>query len=318
MKLKNLLMILIIAMVTVSCQNSDSDMVSSAFENDPEPIIAYKGKNNKGLELNADFIDQVNAQMEQNNLNYRLLKIEYLTSNNGDEAGQEVLQRDIGNKQLGFDFVPFDPRRVWSGPVDGENDNITYAIDQTGDAVPPFGGLTAAQTDAVITRSFGTWEDATCSVLDLSRNPDFGDDIGIIGGGAPFVYADIQNCGFNIDFEPGVLGVTFTFGFTSEGVFTDIDNNGKADCAFREIYYDPSWNWADDGKTNIDLESVATHEIGHGLSQAHFGTISVKNNGSFSAKPKAVMNAFYGGPYRDLNGTDKGGHCSNWGQWPNN
>ena len=26
----------------------------------------------------------------------------------------------------------------------------------------------------------------------------------------------------------------------------------------------------------------------------------------------------YGMPYRALAGTDNGGHCSNWGEWPNN
>lgn len=50
------------------------------------------------------------------------------------------------------EFVPFDPRRTWSGPVDGKFDDITFAIGQT-DAVPPKGGLTAAQTTAAIRRA---------------------------------------------------------------------------------------------------------------------------------------------------------------------
>ncbi|HKJ01762.1 MAG TPA: hypothetical protein VJ997_04885, partial [Longimicrobiales bacterium] len=98
---------------------------------------------------------------------------------------------------------------------------------------------------------------------------------------------------------------------------TDIDNNGKGDAAFREIYYDPDWNWADDGTNNIDVESVALHEAGHGLSQAHFGNIFNKR-GVFTADPRAVMNAFYQSPLRGLLGSDNGGHCSNWAQWPNN
>lgn len=324
MNLKNYLMVAAIGLGAMSCQTSDSDVDNSSFEKADEPVNAFKATSKKGVELNVAYIDQVNTQLELKGLNYRLLKIEYITSNGSDEAGQEVLQKDLGNKQLAFDFVPFDERREWSGPVDGENDNITFAIDQTDDAVPPFGGLSGPQTDAVIERSFGTWEDVSCSNLDLARNDDFGIDIGLIAflnglGGSPYVFADVQNCGFkDINFAGGVLGATFTFGFTDENGFTDIDNNGKADCAFREIYYDPSWNWADDGTADIDLESVATHEIGHGLSQAHFGNISIKHNGTFTANPRAVMNAFYGSPYRELNGTDNGGHCSIWGQWPQN
>ena len=33
--------------------------------------------------------------------------------------------------------------------------------------------------------------------------------------------------------------------------------------------------------------------------------------------PEAVMNAAYTGPQRELLGTDNGGHCSIWGNWPN-
>lgn len=315
-------MIAIVAIWTIGCQNSDSDIDNNFSVKQAEPANAFKGVDQQGIQLNTDFIDQINAQIELKGLNYRLLKIEYITSDISNEAGQEVLQKDVGNKQLDFDFVPFDPRRPWSGPIDGENDNITFAIDRTGDAVPPLGDLTAEETDAVIVRSFGTWEDANCSVLDLTRNEDYGLDIGLVAflngyGGSPYVFADVQNCGFtDLDFAGGILAVTFTFGWTEGGEWTDIDGNGKADCALREIYYDPSWPWKDDGTSNIDLESVATHEIGHGLSQAHFGNIFIKNNGTLKASPRAVMNALYSAPYRDLTGTDIGGHCSIWDLWP--
>jgi len=99
---------------------------------------------------------------------------------------------------------------------------------------------------------------------------------------------------------------------------TDIDGNGKGDTAFREIYYDPSFAWKDDGVSNVDVETVALHEAGHGLSQGHFGKVFLKNDGSVQASPRAVMNAFYLRPQRSLLGTDNGGHCSNWAAWPNN
>ena len=40
--------------------------------------------------------------------------------------------------------------------------------------------------------------------------------------------------------------------------------------------------------------------------------------GAQKASPKAVMNALYVAPFRDLTGSDEGGHCSIWAQWPNN
>ena len=70
--------------------------------------------------------------------------------------------------------------------------------------------------------------------------------------------------------------------------------------------------------TDIDVEAVALHEAGHGLSQGHFGNIFFMNDGSVKASPQAVMNAFYFGPLRALLGTDEAGHCSDWAYWPNN
>ena len=87
----------------------------------------------------------------------------------------------------------------------------------------------------------------------------------------------------------------------------------------REIYYNSLFTWADDGVSNIDVETVALHEAGHGLSQAHFGKlIQTTSNGKFHFAPRAVMNAGYTGPQRALAGTDHAGHCSIWADWPNN
>ena len=266
-------------------------------------------------------MDALNAGLAADGADYRVAMAEYVTSGDSGEMGNTIIAKNVGNKQLGFDFVPGDTRRAWSGP--GAN-SITYAIDTTGDAVPPFGGLGAAATDAAIVRSMDTWDALTCSNLGLAQSPDFGIDIGVVAflnslGGSPFVFADVQHAGWrDINFAGGVLGVTFTFGFTDVNGFTDIDNNGKLDAAFREIYYDPSFSWADDGSSNVDVESVALHEAGHGLSQGHFGKVWIKKDGSLKRSPTAVMNALYAGPLAALRGTDNGGHCSNWGQWPNN
>jgi hypothetical protein len=143
------------------------------------------------------------------------------------------------------------------------------------------------------------------------------------------VFADVQHGGWrDLEFAGGTLGITFTFAFIDgAGNVTDIDGNGVGDAAFREIYYDPitpagaARVWADNGTSNIDVESVAVHEAGHGLSQAHFGSVQIKNRGKnglfLQASPRAVMNALYSAPFRQLAGSDNGGHCSNWAQWPN-
>lgn len=320
-----------LSLVFFACNDQAIDIDSPEEQNLASPMDAYMEndlakKSNSKSESSTEstisaYMDEINEKLISEGENYRVVMAEYITADGSEEAGQTVLQKDVGNKQLSFDFVPNDVRRAWSG---SSPNDITYAIDQTGDAVPPFGGLTAVETDAAIERGTSTWANENCSDLHLTRNPDYGVDIGLIAflnglGGSPFVFADVQHCGWgDINFPGGVLGATFTFGFTEGGEFTDIDNNGKLDTAFREIYYDPSWNWADDDITNVDVESVATHEIGHGLSQAHFGNLNLKNDGRFQASPKAVMNAFYGGPFRDLTGADTAGHCSNWTAWPNN
>ena len=329
----------LVALTFVACQDGGvgPDGVGSAQ--------LKKGGGGGGGNATADafsaMMDQANAEFAAAGAGYRVAMAEYVTGD-GDEAGATVISKDVGNKQLAFDFVPFDPRRAgtpitnggWSGSVAGPTDDITYAVDQVDGAID---GLTVAQTTAAIDAAMGTWDGQMCSDLPITTNPDFGVDIGVIAflirlGGSPFVLADVQHAGWqDINFAGGVLGVTFTFGFTdgprcaADDRFSDIDGNGKCDTAFREIYYDPEnnigapvpWPWTTD-LTGIDVESVALHEAGHGLSQAHFGNIFFKNDGSFKRSPAAVMNPFILNGQRTLLGTDDGGHCSIWGQWPNN
>jgi hypothetical protein len=267
----------------------------------------------------AALMDNMNAQLAAEGAPYIVGWAEYITEASGNAAGGTVFAKDVGNKRLVGDFVPGDTRRSWSSP---DAIHLTYAIDQTGDAVPPFGGLTGAQTDAAIVRAMGTWDALTCSDLGLVRNTTTA-DIGYIArlnnlGGSFAVAGDVQHAGFrDINFAGNILGVTFTLIFTDAGVPTDINGDGQADVAFREIYYDPSWNWRDNGVANIDLQSVSVHESGHGLSQAHFGTIQQNPAGKLVIAPHAVMNAAYTAPFRDLQGSDVGGHCGNWAAWPN-
>ena len=114
-----------------------------------------------------------------------------------------------------------------------------------------------------------------------------------------------------------ILGVTFTLTFTDEnGEPLDSNNDGKVDVAWREIYYNDAFLWRDGG--TYDVETIALHESGHGLSQAHFGkAFADGGQGKLHFAPRAVMNAAYSGVQTKITGSDNGGHCSIWANWPN-
>jgi hypothetical protein len=169
-----------------------------------------------------------------------------------------------------------------------------------------------------------TWDLATtCSAAANVKVADVGADVDLIdfllGFGAPGgEVADLVHAGWVPAgiFGNNVIGVTFTLVWVSGGSATDINQDGKSDVAWREIYYNDRFVWRING--NIDVETVALHEAGHGLSQGHFGKIFITDaNGQLHFSPRAVMNAAYGGVIQDLTGTDLAGHCSIWGDWPN-
>src|SRR5262245_46426521 len=255
----------------------------------------------------------MNAQLESNGYDFRVDRAEYITSDDSAEAGQTVIFNNR-TKQLGVHFVPGDPRR-------GGRTNITYIVDQAEGAID---GLTVAQTTAAIDRAMATWNDVTCSTIPITKLPDIPNlDIGIFETllgrpGGPFFLADITHAGWLPAgvLPANVIAVTFTAIFVSGGVPTDIDNNGQIDAAFREILYNDRFVWRING--NIDVESIALHESGHGLRQGHFGkAFLTDSNGKLHFAPRAVMNAAYSGVQQSLTGTDNGGHCSIWASWPN-
>ena len=171
-----------------------------------------------------------------------------------------------------------------------------------------------------------TWQGVRCSTLPL--NPIYTiADIGLVQwilskgvSGFHLPSADIVHGGFGTIVDSvlpfPILAAAFTFIF--DGPQQDINNDGKIDTALVEIYYTNNFPWDTTGG-NFDVETVALHEAGHGLSQGHFGKLfRTDRNGKFHFAPRAVMNAGYTGPQRALVGTDIGGHCSIWGEWPNN
>lgn len=270
----------------------------------------------------ANIVDVANATLEAQGSGYRIEYAEYYTDPASGQMGNVIFANNRGNKQLSLDFIPDDPRR---GGVDGDPNTIDVLVDFFEGFTSS--GLGPVQTTEAIARSTATWDAETCSELGLSVFP-VGVDLGLVqwafgfGGGA--VATDVMHAGwlpgaFFDMVAPGgsgfILGVTFTLVWA----FGDLDENGRPDLAAREIYYNDAFSWADDGATNIDVETVALHEGGHGLSQAHFGKIfGTVANGKLHFAPRAVMNAAYTGPQLALTGTDNGGHCSIWANWPNN
>ena len=216
------------------------------------------------------------------------------------------------------DFVP-------ELSLDGTS-NVSYYIDEN----RPSLDLDVSETTGAIQNAMNTWDNVDCSngleLYDLGASPfDLGYVQALLGLGGSFFFTDVMHSGFNqevIDavFGPGsnVLGVTFTFWWTNDdGSPTDIDDNGKNDVAFRDIYYNDAFSWAIGD--HIDVETVALHEAGHGLSQGHFGKLfQGESNGKYHFAPRAVMNAGYTGIQTLIGKTDNAGHCGIWDEWPNN
>ena len=320
MKSNQLIWAAMVMFFTLGCQKDET--VMQVDQGDKSPMQWSFNLKSGGEDLfNSETLDEINSALSEQGVNYRAAMAECIVAAGSNEMKTIVYAKHVGNKQLTADFVPNDIRREWSA----DPTKITYAIDQTSDAVPSGGLITAeAATDAIL-NAFGTWNMLPSTDPGLTRNQDWGLDIGFYAwlnglGGSPYIFADIQIAGWgDIDWASNILGVTVTFIFVDdiEGFPTDIDNNKIADVAFREIYFDPSWYWDDNGMNGIDVESITLHESGHGLSQAHFGVVFVDKDGYVvRVSPRAVMNPYYFGQFRILQNTDIGGHSSIWSNWP--
>jgi hypothetical protein len=276
----------------------------------------------------------LNTALKDQGKKYRVMMMEYITAPGSGQFGSTVFAKDVGNKQLAYHYVP--ALLAYPGL-------FTYVVDRTeGNAT---GGLTNADTEPAIDRAMATWDNVIGSGLSITKIPSSGADLGyvqwILGlGGAPYIVADVTHAGwlpglfFDAISPPNgsssILGVTFTF-IWIDGAGNPVDTNGdgKFDAAFREIYYNNAFAWTTESvdwtSPLVDVETIALHESGHGLSQAHFGMIF--NDGKGTAEPgfqvnhlhfspRAVMNAVYWDTQRTLLGTDVAGHRSIWQTWP--
>lgn len=299
----------------VEIQDQNNDLRAKLVEADfdfVEPRSGFPSLEDMGAAINAALADH----------GIELEKVEYLTEN---AAGNTVFFSDRGKKQLTSDYVPNDPRN-------NNGTDVPYIIDGT--QLGTSSGLSPAQTFNAMTNVMNTWDAVTCSdglnIPNLGTAPfDVGYVSNILGFGGTtgffpgiIVHAGVLPGAFFDLLSPGgansILGVTFTLTYIE-----DLDEDGRGDVAIKEIYYNDNFNWVDNPNddiftSGIDFETVALHETGHALSQQHFGKVHRTDaNGKIHFSPAAVMNAGYTSANRNIAKTDKAGHCSNWGQWPN-
>jgi len=323
MRLPKLIMIMSFAMLIVACEKNDLTADSLIEVEAKAPTFVDLGNTMQAITISNNSMessDLSKSPKSSKKYNVALYMAEYITSGDNDEMGNTVFFMNVGNKQLGGDFVP-------GLDLDGTSD-ISYYVDNN----RPSLDLDSATTNNAIDRAMNTWDEMGCSDLGMFEVPFSGVDTGFIAAllelGGSFDYvSDVTHVGwmgaplFDAIATNGstfILGVTFTIVFTDEnGDLIDLDNNRKYDVAWREIYYNDEFNWNDGD--HIDVETIALHEAGHGLSQGHFGTAFLSGgNGKLHFSPRAVMNAAYSGIQTSITRSDKAGHCSNWSAWPKN
>lgn len=283
----------------------------------------------------------MNEQLAASDSPYRIHKAELFMHADGYQGSSLTLVADDRSRGIGAEWVPGDPRR-------GGRTGVTYAIDPR-QAFGPFiqGGagfqlLTFPQVEAQLEEGMSAWRAQQCAVSSIDRvavptgiDPDFIDNLvfGSDGAGRTVTQiSDLVQGGWQpVSFFTAIggptggniLGVAFTLSFTSGGVPTDIDGNGKNDIGLVEIYYNGNRVWSNNGPLGtIDFFSIITHETGHGLGLGHFGKVFVTKRDAADGlqvsdvkyAPKALMNAVYIAGRSEIGGTDRSQFCQIWGQ----
>jgi len=301
-KIASLLCVFLITLI--SCENSSSEKQNPV---DAEPIFMDLSSYYSRSNLKSGPGEGVPE-------NLRVFKAEYLTIGESGKIGRTIFFSHTGNKKLLADFVP-------ELALDGTAD-ISYYIDEN----RPCLDLPLNITSPAIQKAMRTWDGLNCSNLGIHQIPYNGGKTGfvsaLLGYGGSFNYfGDVTHCGWLapdffdlLDVNGGsfILAVTFTIVFDG-----DYDKNKKSDVAWREIYYNNGFSWRIED--HYDVETIALHEAGHGLSQGHFGKAFLDaGTGKIHFSPRSVMNATYSGIQTRIEKPDNAGHCSIWANWPIN
>jgi hypothetical protein len=271
-------------------------------------------------------LDSINRALAARGLNFQVERAEFVVVNRpGAPASGQVVFANDRAKRLTSRWVAGDARRAADG------DRINWLV------VDPFMAANtsagAQDVTASVASAFDTWDSQTCSTLGIDQRQWAGTTFpsAILDIGLP---ADPLEANINIiGFLPGsifdavlgdgssefVLGVTFTFVFIHpDETPTDINHDGRDDTAFKEMWFNNDFTWTTSGLgSDIDVETVALHEIGHAFEIGHFGKIfRTASNLTLHVAPRAVMNAAILGTLRSPLGTDNAAFCGNWASWP--
>jgi len=314
--------------LAAACGVSDPTTATRALTPDAARFSA-SGSDAAGVAYSPELAAINDALRGSGQTGYAVAYAELLTDTSGMATATTLIANDRTHL-VSVQFAPSDPRR-------GGGSAISYLVDQSDGAAlgwDPTGNVALVPnsvTEPAIDASMATWRDAPrCGAPSITKLTDTGADPDLVDGlvlrdpgliGSPA--ADITFAGwlpssfFNLLAPNGasfILGVTFSFNFIdAAGNPTDIDHDGYADAAFREVYFNRSVPWGNDLRpVNVDLESVIVHEAGHAYGLGHFGKVFLDHNGTLKYSPKAIMNAVYVSPFRTLTGTDNSSFCQAW------
>jgi len=289
MKISNYLAIVLLGLAAFSCQDIDSSLDSTSQEIVSEEII-FKGKEYPSFPLANS---NPNARLTDLGYDVKIYSAEYITAPESNQVGRTVIFSNTGSKVLAFDFSPL--AKLY------DVSEISYYVDE----YRPASTVDVASSAAAIDRAAQTWDGVACSDLGMYKIGAEPIPLGYVASAfgfasLPALAADINHYGWmpaeffdlvDVDGSQFILGVTFTLLWTNEnGDYIDTNGDGKFDVAGREIYYNDNFYWGDNDEdvangNAVDVESIALHEMGHGLSQAHFGKAFVKKNGNLQFAP---------------------------------
>jgi len=186
-----------------------------------------------------------------------------------------------------YEMGPTNPGK-WGNPVHGTPASVTWSL--TPDAtvcgvdcgtgtISSLASFMPTGFESNIESAFNAWQ--TVSGLGFSEVTDSGDPFNAVGA-----EGDIRIGGHIFDGANGIL---------AHGYYPP--ENGPS--AAGDIHFDTgdSWNIG----SNMDIFTVALHEIGHAIGLAH------------SADPDAVMYPYYGGPITSLQQDDINGAVQLYG-----